>query len=316
MNPNLISSFILIVLGAVIMSVNIKISFNIYKKLKLIPVKRRKSINILCEIHLTLICFFLFGYLLMAFCTIRGRIIIIRLLLTGVILFLGAIFVFIGIIIQSKMLRLIDETYMQTIRSLTRAIEVRDKYTEGHSEHVANLSILICKNLSKKFNMKMIEYAGLLHDVGKIGVPEYILNKPGKLSDSEMNIMRTHAKMSRDIIKPISGFNEISDWILYHHERMDGKGYYHIDADNIPIQSRIIAVADTYSALVTNRPYRNGMEHNKAIRIMKECAGTQLDSGILNTFLNIPVNEVKKCMVKNFNEVAKEIDESLEKFKL
>jgi putative nucleotidyltransferase with HDIG domain len=292
------TSFLLVVFGAIIMSINIIKYFRAYKKIKLIPNTKRKFINIECKVHLMLMFFFLVGYLAVAAGIIFEQIVV-RLTFVGLIFFFGAIFVFIGILIQSKMLYLINETYLQTIKALISAIEVRDKYTMGHSEHVANLSVLICKKSSKKCDQDMLEYAGLLHDIGKIGIPEDILNKPGKLSNSEFDIIKVHPKVGTDIIKNISGLNEIAEWILYHHERIDGKGYYKINKENIPLEARIIAVADTFSALVTNRPYRQGMKYEKAIEIMKECSGSQLDDEILSVFLNIPVEELDKCLPQN-----------------
>lgn len=297
MDMSSLISFILVIIGSIIMSVNIIKGYKTYKNFKLIPNAKRKFLNIECKVHLSLMCFFLFGYLLVAGGIIFNQIEI-RLTFVGLIFFFGAIFVFIGILIQSKMFHLVNETYIQTIRALISAIEVRDKYTMGHSEHVANLSVLISKRLSKNCDEDMLEYAGLLHDIGKIGVPEDILNKPGKLSDSEYDVIKIHPQKGNDIIKNISGLNEISDWILYHHERMDGKGYYKISKENIPLESRIIAVADTFSALVTNRPYRQGMKYERAIEIMKECAGSQLDEEILKVFFNIPSEELDRCLPK------------------
>lgn len=291
-------SFILVIIGSIIMGMNIIKYFKTYNNFKLIPNTKRKFLNIECRVHLSLICFFLLGYLFVAGGIIFNQIKI-RLTFVGLIFFFGAIFVFIGILIQSKMFHLINETYLQTIRALISAIEVRDKYTMGHSEHVANLSVLISQRLPQSCDEDMLEYAGLLHDIGKIGVPEYILNKPGKLSDSEYDVIKIHPQKGTDIIKNISGLDEISEWILYHHERIDGKGYYSISKENIPLESRIIAVADTFSALVTNRPYRQGMEYERAIEIMKECAGSQLDAEILRVFLNIPAEELDGCLPRN-----------------
>ena len=291
-------SFILVVLGTIIMSINIKLHFNIYKNLKLVSNKKKKSINIECKIHLLLMCFFFLGYLSVALGILFQRIEF-RLMFVGFIFFFGAIFVLIGLIIQSKMLVLINETFLETIKALTSAIEARDKYTMGHSEHVANLSVLICKKISKKCDTDMIQYAGLLHDIGKLGIPEEILNKPGKLNDLEYDLIKTHPKTGIDIIKNISGLDEILDWIVFHHERVDGKGYYNINKEKIPLESKIIAIADTFSALVTNRPYREGMKYEKAIEIMKECSGTQLDTGILKVFCNISFEELEKCRPRN-----------------
>lgn len=291
-------NFILIILGAIIMGISITRYSVTYKNFKLISSTKRRFIDIECKVHLILMFFFLLGYLSVAVEMIFKHIVI-ELTFVGLIFFFGAIFVFIGIEIQSKMLNLVNETHLETIKALISAIEVRDKYTMGHSEHVANLSVLICKKLSKDCDKDMIEYAGLLHDIGKIGIPEDILNKPGKLSDFEFDIIKTHPKIGNDIIKNISGLDKISEWILYHHERIDGKGYYNIKKERIPLEARIIAVADTFSALVTNRPYREGMKYEKTIEIMKECSGKQLDAEILDVFLNIPVEELDKCMPNN-----------------
>lgn len=288
-------SFMLVIMGAIIMGINIIKYFKTYNNFKLIPNTKSKFLNIGCKVHLSLMVFFLLGYVLVAGEIIFNQIEI-RLTFVGLIFFFGAIFVFIGILIQSKMFHLINETYLQTIRALTSAIEVRDKYTMGHSEHVANLAVLISQRLSKNYDEDMLEYAGLLHDIGKIGVPEDILNKPGKLSDSEYDVIKIHPQKGADIIKNISGLNEISEWILYHHERIDGRGYYKVSEENIPLESRIIAVADTFSALVTNRPYRQGMKYERAVEIMKECAGSQLDTEILKVFLNIPAEELDRCL--------------------
>lgn len=297
MDSSSLVSFILVIIGSIIMSVNIIKGCKIYKNLKLISNDKRKFLNIECKVHLLLMCFFLLGYLSVAAGIIFNQIVV-RLTFVGLIFFFGAVFVFVGILIQSKMFHLVNETYFQTIRALISAIEVRDKYTMGHSEHVANLAVLISQRLSKDCDEDMLEYAGLLHDIGKIGVPEDILNKSGKLTDSEYDIIKIHPQKGNDIIKNISGLNEISDWILYHHERMDGKGYYRISKENIPLESRIIAVADTFSALVTNRPYRQGMKYESAIEIMRECAGSQLDEEILKVFFNIPVEELDRCLPK------------------
>ena len=126
-----------------------------------------------------------------------------------------------------------------------------------------------------------------------------MLNKPSKLSDYEYDIIKTHPKIGIDIISNISGLDEIRDWILFHHERVDCKCYYKISKERIPLEAKIIAVADTFSALVTNRPYRKGMKYEKAIVIMKECAGTQLDEEILGVFCNISVEELEKCRPRN-----------------
>ena len=288
---------LLIFIGIVIMSINIKMHYTTYKHLRLIPKIKRKLINRLCNLHLTLMCSFLLGYAFLEV-SILFKQVEFGLMCVGLILFFGAFFVFIGILVQSKMLNLINETYLQTIKALTNAMDFRDKYTMGHSQHVANLSILICEKMIDNFNCDkdMLEYAGLLHDIGKIGIPEEILNKSSKLNDCEFDIMKKHVQIGYEIIKNINGLDEISEWILYHHERIDGKGYYNLNKDEIPLESKIISIADTFSALVTNRPYRQGMKYENAIEIMKESSDKQLDSKILEVFLKIPFEEIQLCI--------------------
>lgn len=225
MGINSSTSFILVILGTIIMSINIIRYSRTYKNFKLISKEKRKFIDMECKIHLILMFFFLLGYLLVAAGIIFEHIVI-GLTFVGVIFFFGVIFVF-------------------------------------------------------------------------IGITEDILNIPGKLSESEFDIIKTHPKIGNDIIKNISGLDEISEWILYNHERVDGKGHYKINKEKIPLEARIIAVADTFSTLVTNRPYREGMKYEKTVEIMKECSGKQLDSAILDTFLNIPIEELDKCMPNN-----------------
>lgn len=223
-------------------------------------------------------------------------------ILVGVIFIFSSIIIFVGLCIQAKMLKMINSTYLQTVKALISAIECRDTYTSGHSEHVANLCKIICSRLQKEeLNINLIEIAAYLHDIGKIGIPESILNKPGKLDDDEYNKIKEHPEMGINIIKHIDGLKEISQWVLYHHERIDGKGYYNIPKELIPLESKIISIADTFSALVTDRPYRNGMEYEEAIEIMKGSAGRQFDSEVLEIFLSIPMEELKNVYQGIFN---------------
>ena len=165
---------------------------------------------------------------------------------------------------------------------LVSAVEIRDPYTIGHSEHVANLSLLIFDqlpgNMKKDTNRNLVENAGLLHDIGKIGVPEEVLNKTSKLNDDEWRMIRQHAAIGKSLISNIDCMDDISKWIECHHERVDGKGYYQIPASEIPLVSKILSTADTYSALVTDRPYRKGKTHHEAMDIILENAGSPLDS--------------------------------------
>ncbi|MCK5686881.1 HD domain-containing protein, partial [bacterium] len=245
-----------------------------------------------------LMIFFLLGYL-----TILGAYILditfLDRLFIGLILFLGAVFVLLGINLQSTMLISIRGNFLRAIKMLVATVEVRDPYTIGHSEHVANLSVLIFDhlpdNLKKDCNRNTLETTGLLHDIGKIGVPESILNKPGRLSDEEFEFIKQHVSIGRNILKKLEDFGAITDWILYHHERVDGKGYLKMSNEEIPTASKIISVADTYSAIVTDRPYRKGKTNTDAKSILSEFSGTQFDPEIVRVFLDIDDERIEKC---------------------
>ena len=125
---------------------------------------------------------------------------------------------------------------------------------------------------------------------------EVILNKPAKLTDDEWTVMRSYPKVGVKIMAPLSTFETISDWILYHHERVDGKGYYGLKADEIPTASKIIAIADTYSAITMRRAYKEPQTYETAIEIIKDVAGTQLDKDLVDIFVMIPKEELVACM--------------------
>lgn len=188
---------------------------------------------------------------------------------------------------------------MQSVKALINAIEARDIYTRGHSEHVAKLCSCICDNLPSKYKKNidkdMLNYAGYLHDIGKIGIPEDILNKKGSLNEEEWKVIKRHPLVGKNIVNSIEQFSSISEWIYYHHERIDGKGYYNIKNENIPLEAKIISIADCFSALVTDRAYRKGKSYDEAISIMKSISGMQLDSSILEIFFKIDKETIEKC---------------------
>ena len=135
-----------------------------------------------------------------------------------------------------------------------------------------------------------------MHDVGKLGVPERILNKPAKLDEDEWEVMKTHPRVGVKILKTLPSLGEILPWIEYHHERIDGKGYYGIKAKDIPYPAKVIAVADTYSAITMRRSYKDPRTHEDAIDIMKQVAGTQLDEDLVDLMCKIPKEELIACV--------------------
>jgi HD-GYP domain-containing protein (c-di-GMP phosphodiesterase class II) len=141
------------------------------------------------------------------------------------------------------------------------------------------------------FEQKLCEFAGLFHDVGKIGIPDNILNKPGKLTDHEFNVMKSHPEVSVEILNPLSRvefYARLIPGVLHHHERFDGRGYPDgVKGEEIPLYSRIILVADTYDAMTSSRAYRKGLAPEIAYKELKDFAGRQFDPKLVEIFLSI-----------------------------
>jgi putative nucleotidyltransferase with HDIG domain len=180
----------------------------------------------------------------------------------------------------------ISEMFIHTVEALASAIDAKDPYTYGHSNRVARVSVAICNEMGmSRKEVRQVELAAILHDIGKIGTPESILQKPGRLTHKEMEIIHEHPEKGAHILSNIIEFRDVIKWIRHHHEWYDGHGYPDkIAADEIPLQARIITIADTFDAMTSNRPYRKGMPEGKAIRLMEEYTGSQFDPLILKTF--------------------------------
>jgi hypothetical protein len=177
----------------------------------------------------------------------------------------------------------VEEIDFEVIAALVAAVEVKDRETQGHNRRVAQLSVQIGRQLGMSATeLRVLARTGLLHDVGKLGIPDAILEKQGPLDESESTIMKTHPEIGVGILKRGGHFKRELLGVLYHHERMDGSGYPHgLQADAIPIEARIVAVADTYDVLTTDRPYRQACGGREARRIVEEEAGTHLDPRVV-----------------------------------
>ena len=179
---------------------------------------------------------------------------------------------------------------LRTIASLVEAIEAKDPYTHGHSQRVAYLSSEICKAMScSRTFTDQVMMAALLHDTGKIGVEDAVLRKPGPLTPEEYGIIMQHPVVGRRIIESINLSQVVNDAVLYHHRRYDGTGYPQEGppSGKLPLSAAILAVADTYDAIISDRPYRAGLTKARAREILEEVAGTQLDPKVVKVFLNI-----------------------------
>lgn len=174
--------------------------------------------------------------------------------------------------------------------SLAGAIDAKDPYTKDHSTSVSRFSEALARaiNLPEE-EVERIKLGALLHDVGKIGIPENILKKEGPLSDDEWKIMKQHPSIGAEkVLMPNPSLRDLIPIVKYHHERIDGKGYpENLSNGDIPLAAKIVAIADTYHALISDRPYRRGMNIEKAISILKEGAGTQWDADLIRTFISI-----------------------------
>jgi HD-GYP domain-containing protein (c-di-GMP phosphodiesterase class II) len=183
----------------------------------------------------------------------------------------------------------LKELFFTTIKSISSALDAKDAYTHGHSLRVTLYSLIMCKEmgLEESFSGE-VEIAGLLHDIGKIGVPENILCKTGKLTDEEFNIIKLHPERGRKILNGIKRLDKAAFWLNSHHERWDGSGYPNeLKGEEIPVAARILAVADTYDAMTSDRSYRHGLPHETAVEEIKRCSGTQFDPVIVEAFLKV-----------------------------
>jgi len=184
--------------------------------------------------------------------------------------------------------------FLQTVSALAEAIEAKDRYTLGHTQRVANYSLEIANCLRKYRRLKNwqefkenLRIAALLHDIGKIGIPENVLNKRSPLCEEEKELIRRHPEIGVEILNPIKEFKDIILGIKYHHERYDGKGYpCGIKGKKIPLIASIIAVADSFDAMTSERPYRRALSKEEAIRIIKENRGKQFSPVCVDAFLN------------------------------
>jgi len=190
---------------------------------------------------------------------------------------------------KSLILKDLKELFYKTIKSIASALDAKDPYTHGHSMRVTLYSIILAKELDvPQSELENIETAGLLHDIGKIAIPQSILCKPGKLTDDEFFLMKSHPVNSERLIASIKKLNEISPGIKHHHERWDGRGYPdRLEGENIPFSARVIALADTYDAMTSTRSYRKALDHEIAIDEIQKCAGTQFDPELAKKFVEI-----------------------------
>lgn len=196
----------------------------------------------------------------------------------------------------------------QSLQTFARAIDAKDRYTNGHSQRVAEYSRELAKRLGlSEFECEKVYYIGLLHDIGKIGIPDSILNKAGKLTAEEFDIIRRHPMIGGEILKQFTAIDGIAEGAKYHHERIDGNGYNSgLKGDEIPLIARIIGVADTFDAMSSNRCYRPAQSADYIMSELKRVSGTQLDSQIVQKMIEM-ISDGVAPLADNLHSEASDI---------
>ena len=202
----------------------------------------------------------------------------------------------------------LQEAYLATVRSLAAAVDAKDSYTRGHSDKVATYATMIAQRMILSHDqLTALEMAAYLHDIGKIGVPEGILLKPGRLSDEEMSQMRHHPLIGANILKPVAFPWAITPIVRHHHEYWDGNGYpAGLKGEEIPLLARILCVADSYEAMTADRPYRAGRSASEAAIELSSCAGSQFDPRVVEHMLAV-IDELEHGGEALVREPAEEI---------
>ncbi len=190
----------------------------------------------------------------------------------------------------SSLIDTIKKNYLSTVSALANAIEASDKYTRGHCDRVRSFSVSIGERLSiNQHEINNLEFASILHDIGKIGIPSFILNKEGALSYEEFKLIEQHPQIGYEMLKDVDFLQESRNIFLQHHERIDGKGYpNHLKGSEINLLAKILMVADSYDAMTSSRPYRkNPLSKEQAIKQLQLGTGSQFDEKVVNAFLDI-----------------------------
>jgi putative nucleotidyltransferase with HDIG domain len=179
--------------------------------------------------------------------------------------------------------------YFSTVQSLVNALEASDRFTKGHSERVRMLSVELGEQLGLDFHeLELLQQAAILHDIGKIGIDHFILQKQGKLTVREYSLVKTHPLIGDEILGPIETMEEVRKTIIQHHERHDGSGYpYGLRGDEISLKSKILSVVDTFDAMMTDRPYRKALSVSAAKEELRANAGTQFDPSVVEAFVHM-----------------------------
>lgn len=201
----------------------------------------------------------------------------------------------------------ITKNYLSSLKMLNRILEARDPYTRQHSERVSEYSVKIAQELGlSEDEQEVMRQTALLHDIGKVGVPEAILNKKEQLNPQEWAEVRKHAQIGEEFLEPLKVLHIEQSMVRHHHERYDGKGYPdRLKGEEIPLYSRILAVADSFEAMTASRPYRAAISPVEAISELERCSGTQFDPKVVNALVRVLKRSIAQVS-PNLNLLSKE----------
>ena len=219
--------------------------------------------------------------------------------------------------------KLVEKVTLNSIMAIANTIDVKDAYTSGHSFRVAKCSEAIARKLGwNEDEVQNIHYIALLHDIGKIGIPDAILNKPGMLTEEEFSIIKKHPVIGNEILKDIHMIEHVAEGALYHHERYDGTGYpFGLKGEDIPICARIVGIADSYDAMTSNRVYRSRLKDEEVIAEFERCSGSQFDPKLAELFIEmlkngfqVPYSKEEEFEEDEQSEVVEDSNKLLNKF--
>lgn len=203
-----------------------------------------------------------------------------------------------------KALEEVENSYRTTLKALVQALESRDLETHGHSERVVTFSLRLAHELGMdKDALRNLELGALLHDIGKIGVPDAILRKPAALNEEEWNKMKLHPQHGQKILRNIDFLENAAHLVAQHHEKWDGSGYpYGLRGEDIDLSARIFAVVDAFDAMISDRVYRRGRSYQDALEELERCAGTQFDPLVVEAFKVIPKEDWEILRARSLND--------------
>ncbi len=208
---------------------------------------------------------------------------------------LGVIFFLLPLLVGRyafQMYSQLREVFVSTISALAAALEARDPHTSGHAERVSYYAVRIAKGMQLPDDrVELLQYIAILHDIGKLGIEDQLLRKPGKFDAAEMKIMQSHSQIGANILSKIKALREGASWVLHHHERYDGAGYPDgLQGEDIPLEARILAVADAFDAMLSERPYKDPMTPGEVRRELIRCRGTQFDPQVTDVLVDLMDN--------------------------